>query len=79
MNHTMSTANPKTPATEVSSTPTRRTFTAEYKRRILQEADAIFIEELRASGDYDRTAQAFTVLLPVRSVGVMGDEQALCV
>ena len=43
--------------------------------RILQEADAIFIEELRASGDYDRTAQAFTVLLPVRSVGVMGDER----
>lgn len=41
--------------------------------RVLQEADAIFIEELRASGDYDRTAQAFTVLLPVRSVGVMGD------
>ncbi len=41
--------------------------------RILQEADAIFMEELRASGDYDRTAQAFAVLLPVRSVGVMGD------
>jgi GMP synthase (glutamine-hydrolysing) len=43
------------------------------KARILQEADAIFIEELHASGDYDRTAQAFAVLLPVRSVGVMGD------
>ena len=43
------------------------------KVKVLQEADAIFIEELRASGDYDRTAQAFTVLLPVRSVGVMGD------
>jgi len=43
------------------------------KVRVLQEADAIFMEELRASGDYDRTAQAFTVLLPVRSVGVMGD------
>ncbi len=41
--------------------------------RILQEADAIFMEELRASGDYDRTAQAFAVLLPVRTVGVMGD------
>ena len=41
--------------------------------RILQEADAVFMEELRASGDYDRTAQAFAVLLPVRSVGVMGD------
>lgn len=43
--------------------------------RVLQEADAIFMEELRASGDYDRTAQAFTVLLPVLSVGVMGDER----
>jgi len=41
--------------------------------RVLQEADAVFIEELRASGDYDRTAQAFAVLLPVQSVGVMGD------
>jgi len=43
------------------------------KVRVLQEADAIFMDELRASGDYDRTAQAFAVLLPVRSVGVMGD------
>jgi GMP synthase (glutamine-hydrolysing) len=40
---------------------------------ILQEADAIFLEELRASGWYERTSQAFAVLLPVRSVGVMGD------
>jgi GMP synthase (glutamine-hydrolysing) len=41
--------------------------------RILQEADAIFIEELRESGWYDRTSQAFAVLLPVKTVGVMGD------
>jgi GMP synthase (glutamine-hydrolysing) len=41
--------------------------------RILQEADAIFLEELRASGWYDTTSQAFAVLLPVKSVGVMGD------
>jgi GMP synthase (glutamine-hydrolysing) len=41
--------------------------------RLLQEADAIFIEELRQAGFYDRVAQAFVVLLPVRSVGVMGD------
>ncbi len=41
--------------------------------RILQDADAIFIEELRESGWYDRTSQAFAVLLPVKSVGVMGD------
>jgi GMP synthase (glutamine-hydrolysing) len=40
---------------------------------LLQRADDIFIEELRASGWYDRTAQAFAVFLPVRSVGVMGD------
>src|SRR5690606_39787579 len=36
-------------------------------------ADAIFIDELRASGWYDKTSQAFAVFLPVRSVGVMGD------
>ena len=40
---------------------------------LLRRADAIFIEELRSSGWYDRTAQAFAVFLPVRSVGVMGD------
>ena len=40
---------------------------------LLQRADAIFIEELRAAGWYDKVAQAFTVFLPVRSVGVMGD------
>ena len=40
---------------------------------LLQHADAIFIDELRAAGWYDQTAQAFAVFLPVRSVGVMGD------
>ena len=39
----------------------------------LRQADAIFIEELRASGWYDKTSQAFAVFLPVRSVGVTGD------
>lgn len=39
----------------------------------LRAADAIFIEELRATGWYEQTAQAFAVLLPVQSVGVMGD------
>jgi GMP synthase (glutamine-hydrolysing) len=43
--------------------------------RLVRESDAIFIDELRRSGEYDRTWQAFTVLLPVRSVGVMGDER----
>ncbi len=40
---------------------------------LLQEADAIFIDELKASGLYDEVWQAFVVLLPVQSVGVMGD------
>lgn len=40
---------------------------------ILREADAIFIEELRASGWYHKTSQAFAVFLPVKSVGVVGD------
>jgi len=39
----------------------------------LQEADAIFIDELRAAGLYDAVSQAFAVLLPVQTVGVMGD------
>jgi GMP synthase (glutamine-hydrolysing) len=40
---------------------------------LLRKADAIFIEELRAHGLYDRVSQAFAVFLPVKSVGVMGD------
>ena len=40
---------------------------------LLRRADAIFTEELRLSGWYEKTAQAFAVFLPVRSVGVMGD------
>ncbi len=42
---------------------------------ILREADAIFIEELHRSGWYERASQAFAVLLPVKTVGVMGDER----
>jgi GMP synthase (glutamine-hydrolysing) len=42
---------------------------------ILQEADEILIEEIRATGLYDVISQAFAVLLPVKSVGVMGDER----
>ena len=45
---------------------------AEYAD-LLRRADAIFIDELRASGWYEKTAQAFAVFLPVKSVGVMGD------
>jgi GMP synthase (glutamine-hydrolysing) len=39
----------------------------------LQEADAIVVEEIRKAGLYEKVWQAFAVLLPVRSVGVMGD------
>ena len=42
---------------------------------ILRAADAIFIEELRERGLYGKVWQAFAVLLPVRTVGVMGDER----
>src|SRR5690554_35559 len=45
------------------------------KVRILQEADDIFIEELYKHNLYDEVSQAFVVLLPVKSVGVMGDER----
>lgn len=42
----------------------------------LRKADAIFIEELHAAGLYDKIWQAFAVLLPVRTVGVMGDARS---
>ena len=42
---------------------------------ILRQADAIFMEELHRSGQYRETWQAFSVLLPISSVGVMGDER----
>jgi len=45
------------------------------KLEILREADLIIMEEMEASGWYDRVWQAFAVLLPVQSVGVMGDER----
>jgi GMP synthase (glutamine-hydrolysing) len=40
---------------------------------ILRRADAIYIEELRRAGWYEKTSQAFAVFLPVKSVGVVGD------
>ena len=42
---------------------------------LLQDADRIFLEEIRAEGLYDRIWQAFAVLLPVNAVGVMGDRR----
>lgn len=47
----------------------------EEKVRILQEVDAIFLKNLREAGWYHQCWQALSVLLPVRSVGVMGDER----
>ena len=45
----------------------------EARLAVLRETDAIFLEEIEAAGLYDEIWQAFAVLLPVRSVGVMGD------
>ncbi|HJN56468.1 MAG: glutamine-hydrolyzing GMP synthase [Candidatus Woesearchaeota archaeon] len=45
------------------------------KIKILQEADHIFIEELKSSGYYQKTWQALSALLPVKTVGVMGDKR----
>ncbi len=45
------------------------------KLELLREADNIFVEELKRAKLYDRIWQAFVVLLPVRSVGVMGDDR----
>ncbi len=46
------------------------------KLDILKKADAIYLEEIRNAGLYDAIWQAFTVLLPVRTVGVMGDSRS---
>jgi GMP synthase (glutamine-hydrolysing) len=43
------------------------------KVAVLQKADEIVLEEIRRAGLYDAISQAFAVLLPVKSVGVMGD------
>lgn len=45
----------------------------EEKLNILRKADAVYLDEIRKAGLYDEIWQAFAVLLPVRSVGVMGD------
>ena len=45
------------------------------KLDILRRADGIYLEEIRRAGLYDDVWQAFAVLLPVRTVGVMGDER----
>ncbi|WP_020471750.1 glutamine-hydrolyzing GMP synthase [Zavarzinella formosa] len=45
------------------------------KLDVLRKCDVIFLEELQAAGWYRKTGQAFAVILPVQSVGVMGDER----
>jgi GMP synthase (glutamine-hydrolysing) len=48
----------------------------EERLRILRDADVIVLSEIRAAGFYDKVWQSFAVLLPVRTVGVMGDERS---
>ena len=43
------------------------------KLDILRRADAVYLDEIRKAGLYDKIWQAFAVLLPVQTVGVMGD------
>ncbi len=45
------------------------------KLDILRQADAVYLDEIRKAGLYDKIWQAFAVLLPVRTVGVMGDDR----
>ena len=45
------------------------------KLDLLRKVDAVYLDEIRKAGLYDEIWQAFAVLLPVRSVGVMGDER----
>lgn len=47
----------------------------EERLKILREADAIVLDEIERAGLYDKVWQSFAVLLPVRTVGVMGDER----
>ena len=47
----------------------------EPRLEILRQADAIVLEEIKDAGLYERIWQSFAVLLPVRTVGVMGDER----
>jgi GMP synthase (glutamine-hydrolysing) len=48
----------------------------EERLKVLREADVIVLEEIRAAGLYDKVWQSFAVLLPIRTVGVMGDERS---
>jgi len=65
------------PSLQVSEERLGEAFGELTDRRLeaLRGADAIVIDEIRAAGLYDSIWQAFAVLLPVKSVGVMGDER----
>lgn len=47
----------------------------EERLQILREADAVFIQELKKAGEYEKIWQAFAALLPIKAVGVMGDDR----
>ena len=44
--------------------------------KVLREADVIVLDEIKAAGLYDKVWQSFAVLLPVKTVGVVGDERS---
>ena len=48
----------------------------EERLKILREADVIVLQEIRAAGLYEKVWQSFAVLLPIKTVGVMGDERS---
>jgi GMP synthase (glutamine-hydrolysing) len=48
----------------------------EERLKILREADAVVLHEIRAAGLYEKVWQSFAVLLPIKTVGVMGDERS---
>ena len=58
---------------QAANVPKRESPRVRHAKRQRQSSDDIYIEEIRRAGLYDDIWQAFAVLLPVRSVGVMGD------
>jgi GMP synthase (glutamine-hydrolysing) len=48
----------------------------EERLKVLREADVIVLDEFKAAGYYDRVWQSFAVLLPIKTVGVVGDERS---
>jgi GMP synthase (glutamine-hydrolysing) len=48
----------------------------ESRLKVLREADVIVLDEIRAAGFYEKVWQSFAVLLPIKTVGVVGDERS---